>query len=99
MMGIGDNVSQGLAVGITGGEGDVEDAAKGAGMAAIAGVGAGAAQAGSGGAPRAGTNGKRLEVKVEAGAVVIHGAGGDVMALTEEALALLLERVALKAGL
>jgi hypothetical protein len=69
-------------------------------MAAITGVGAGAAQTGSGGAPRVKGGRGDINLTVEAGAVVINGvdatnAGG----LVEEAFSLLLDRLALKAGL
>lgn len=97
MMTMGDYTTQGLVSGIAGGEGDVERAAQGAGMAAVSGVDAGLSQGGGGAAGGKAAKG-RTEIRVEAGAVVIHGAGGDIMALTEEALALLLERLAAKAG-
>lgn len=95
MMSIGAHTTRGLAEGIEAGAGDVEDASRGAARAAVDGASdvprAGARAGSSGGAP--------VHVTIEAGAVQIMGAGGDVLALTEEALARLLELVVARAGL
>jgi hypothetical protein len=92
MMQIGRHTTAGLADGITQGQADVEAAARSAGGAAIGGAVDGTQATGGGQA------GGGLTVNVEAGAVVINGAGGDVLKLTREALALLLEEAALQAG-
>lgn len=88
MMKLGQHTTAGLAEGIERGSGDVKMAARGAAGAAVDGAAGGLA----------GGKGGGTMVNVEAGAVVIHGAGGDVMSLTEEALTLLLERVLLLKG-
>ncbi len=98
---MGGYTTQGLAESIEDGAADVHAAAKGTGKAAITGTRDGldgaAGAAGAAGLGGAGKGG--LHVTVEAGAVVIHGGGGDTMALTEEALSSLLERLALQQGL
>lgn len=86
--------TQGLVQGLDAGTGDVADAATGVGSAVTGGVAAGA-----GGAPGGAGGRGSITVNVEPGAVVIHGAGGNVLTLTEEALASLLEKVLLQAGL
>jgi hypothetical protein len=99
MMQIGTHTTDGLANSIEDGAADVHAAARGAGGAAIAGAKDGIA----GASGRAGANGASgaggVQITVEAGAIVINGSGGDVMSLTEEALALLLERLAIQRGL
>lgn len=89
MLQMGGYTAEGMAEGLEKGTPDVAMAAQGMGSAAVGGAAAGA---GGGG------GGRKIEVHVEPGAVVIHGAGGDVMALTEEALALLLEKILLQQG-
>ena len=92
MLKAGRHTAEGFALGVEAGTDDVEAAAQGTADAATTG-------ASSGGGGRGGAGGAvALTVKVEAGAVVINGAGGNVLELTEEALALLLEKVAARAG-
>jgi hypothetical protein len=93
MMRIGHHVTQGLAIGIDDGAPDVQAAAGGAAGAAVAGASSAPGRAG------AAQGGGKVEVRVEAGAIVIQGAGGNILDLTEEALARLLEMVVSRAGL
>lgn len=87
---IGGHLASGLATGIDRGVPEVEASASAMGQAAVDATPA---------SPRSsGGNGGGLTINVMPGAVVIQGAG-DVLKLTEEALALLLERLALSQGL
>ncbi len=92
MMRIGGHVTEGLALGIDDGAPDVQASAAGAAGAAVSGAAGAAGKAGA-------SPGGKVEIKVEAGAIVIQGAGGNILDLTEEALARLLEMVAARAGL
>lgn len=91
-MKMGGFTAQGLADGIEDGATGVRAAAKGTGRAAIKGT----AQGLSAGGGAAGAVGAGMTVNVE---LTINGAGGDIMSLTEEAVALIFERVALREGL
>jgi chemotaxis protein histidine kinase CheA len=95
-MGLGQQTTAGFVAGIDSGAPAVQASAQGAGMAAITGASQGAAQAGATGA-KAGS-GRTVKIRIEKGAIQINGAG-DVLALTEEALAQILERLAVQAGL
>lgn len=95
---IGGYTTEGLAQGITSGTPAVQAAAQGAGMATISGVQQGTTQ--GGGAPVA--KGGKGGVTIERGAVTVtvNGADGEnIGRLVEEAFAVLLERLAAKAGL
>lgn len=94
MMRAGRHTAEGFALGIEAGTGDVEAAAQGTATAAIQG-----ATAAPGKPAPAPAGGGKVEVRVEAGAIQIQGAGGNILELTEEALALLLEKVTARAGL
>lgn len=96
MMKLGDYTMQGLALGIEGGQGDVEAAAQGAGMATVSGTQKGAADAGGGQG-----GGRGIHLTLEEGAVQINATGdpSEVRGMVEEAFAVLLERLAAKAGL
>ena len=108
MMQMGHHSTAGLSQGVERGETAVQKAGAGLSDALQAGVNApgtapgsdagGGAPAAPGGAPGGKAKGGAA-ITVEAGAIVIHGAGGDVMALTEDALSRLLERIALSQGL
>lgn len=93
MMQAGRYTAEGFALGIDAGTGDVEAAAQGTADAAVSG-----ATAPRGGAPAAGGRGD-VKVTVEAGAIVINGAGGDMLTLTEEAVARVFELMAARVGL
>ena len=93
MMRMGAYTAEGLAMGITGGAAGVEAAATDTAGAAVGGAAAGA----TGGRRGGGKGG--IVINVEDGAIRIEGAGGDVRALTREALAQVLEEAALQAGL
>lgn len=97
MMTLGDYTMQGLALGIEGGQGGVEAAAQGAGMATVTGTQKGAADAGGGGQG----GGRGIHLTLEEGAVQINATGdpSEVRGMVEEAFAVLLERLAAKAGL
>jgi hypothetical protein len=98
-MKMGGFTTQGLADGIESGTDDVHAAAKGAGQAAIGGTAAGLDGAsGADGKAGKGAAAKGLTVIVQAGAVVVNGAG-DALELTEEAVSLLFEKAALQSGL
>ena len=101
MMKLGGHTSAGFAQGIAGGMGDVGGAATAmAGAAndnaisttAYQGSPGAAGAKGSAGAP-AGGGSSGASVTIMPGAIVINGAGKDVTEITEEALALVLERV------
>jgi hypothetical protein len=100
---IGGYSGSGMVTGLKRSADNVASAAEGVGKAAIGGT-RGAISASdyapekSDAAPKAGASGKKLSVTVEKGAIVINGASG-VLELTEQALALLLEKVALAEGL
>ncbi len=96
-MEMGGFTSEGLAQGLEAGASNVHAAAKGAGRAALKGAADGLD--GSAGASGAAAKGGRggISVVVEAGAIVIHGAA-DALALTEEAVSLVFERIALREG-
>lgn len=93
MIQAGKHTAAGLALGIESGTGDVEAAAQGSARAVVRGA---AGTPGAAGASAAGRGG--LTIRIEAGAVVVQG-GGSILELTEEALALVLERAAARAGL
>jgi hypothetical protein len=95
MMQIGAHTTAGLAEGIEDGAGDVEDASRGAARAAVDGAG----DVPRGGVKGGSSSGAPIVINVEQGAVQIMGAGGDVLSLTEEAFARVLELVAARAGL
>jgi hypothetical protein len=100
---IGQYSGSGMVMGLKRSSDNVASAAEGVGKAAIGGArGAISASdytpAKSDAAPKAGASGKKLSVTVEKGAIVINGASG-VLELTEQALAMLLEKVALAEGL
>ncbi len=100
-MKMGGFTTQGLADGIESGTDDVHAAAKGAGNAAIAGTALGLdGSSGAVGAPGAAAGGASgLSVVVQAGAIVINGATGDATDMTQEAITLLFEKIALQSGL
>jgi hypothetical protein len=93
MIGMGKFTGAGMAEGLKQSQGNVSAAAGGMGGAAASGAASGAS-GGKGG-------GKGATINVAPGAIVINGAGssGEALTLTESALALLLERVALSRGL
>lgn len=95
MMEAGINVTKGVVGGIEAGTPDVAAAADDLGNAAAGGMGGGG---GSGGGGKSTTKGG-LTVIVQAGAIVIEGAGKAADELTETAVALLFERIALAEGL
>ncbi len=89
---LGGHAATGFAQGIEGGAGDVHGAATGLAGAAAAGASASPVPSGGGG-------GKSVSVTVEPGAIVINGASGSsAIELTEEAISLVFERIALGAG-
>ena len=90
MMDVGDNVAQGMAAGMAAND-NVSAAARDMGQSAYAGAGAAVGGAGGGG----GGNHYHFEV----GGLHVNGAGKDVQEVSEEALALLLERAAATQGL
>lgn len=91
---MGNYAGQGVAVGLNAAVPDVHGAASDLGGAAVGGASKGMS---SGGA--AGSSGG-LSITVEAGAIVIQGgADKSVLDLTEEAISMLFERVALAQGL
>lgn len=94
MMQMGSFAGQGVADGLTAAVPDVHGAASSLGSVAASGVASGAGSGGAGG-----SSGASVNVTVEAGAIVIQGAGKGAEELTEEAVALLFERVALAQGL
>ncbi len=99
MMKLGGHTAGGFAEGIDGGASDVQASASGLATATVKGAagatGAPGAPAPSGG----GGGGGGVSVNVEPGAIVIQGAGKGVEELTEEAVSMIFERVALGAGL
>ena len=96
-IGVAGHTTSGLAHGLEKGQEDVEAAAKGTGDVAARGLAEGADGApGAKGKAGGKAAGGGVTVIVEKGAVVVQGAGGDVLQVTEEAIALLFERVALR---
>lgn len=90
----GANIGAGVAVGVEASAGDVEAASSGMASAAVAGVEG--ASSGGGGAPAGGG----VTVTIEPGAIVIQGGSGEsVSELTEQAVAMIFERIALAQGL
>lgn len=90
MIEMGGFMGEGMAIGVSGAANDVEAAVGGVATQAMAAVpaGGGAATGGGGG----------VTVNIEAGAIVINGAG-SASELTEQAAALMFERIALSQGL
>jgi hypothetical protein len=100
MMKLGQHTATGMAQGIDDGSSRVESA--GAALAGSAASGASSSSAGGAagaGGPGGAGSSSGVTIQVMPGAVVINGASGDTLTLTENALALLLERVALTQGL
>lgn len=99
MMQMGGHTAGGFADGMTAGIGDVKAASADMGSAAMGGIGNVAAPAASGGASGGSGGGSGVTVNVEPGAIVIQGAGAGAEELTETAISLIFERVALAAGI
>lgn len=108
MMAMGGHTASGFAEGIEASAPAAAGAAAGMAGSAVAGAGAsggsmaGAAAApssgGSAGAPASGSSGG-VTVTVEAGAILIQGAGKAAEEITEEMISLVWERIALQGGL
>lgn len=94
MIEMGGFLGEGLAQGIGGSTGEVGAASANLGQAAMSAVPPAAAAA----APSGGKGAAGVVVNVEAGAITVGG-GGSALELTEHAVALLFERVALSQGL
>jgi hypothetical protein len=90
MMQMGEHTAAGTAQGIDQGTSKVEASAANMGASA-----AGAAAGAMGGAGKGGKGGGGVQVKIEAGAIVIHGAA----TINEETLASVLERLLMAQGL
>lgn len=95
MMGMGVNMGEGVVGGVESTEGDV--AASTSALAGAAVKGAASAPAPSGGAAKSGGGG--AAITFEAGSIVIDGAGKSALEITEEMIALVMQRVALGMGL
>jgi hypothetical protein len=93
MLQVGGHVGSGFAGGIRGAEPAVRGASAGLGVVAAGSVAGGAR---SGAAMARATEGKRITIDV--GGIHLHGAGNGALELTEEAVALLFERLALAEG-
>ena len=91
---IAGHLTEGVTDGLDDGKRDVQRAAAGTGAAAAGGVMQGAAGAANGAG-----GGSTFNITIEKGAITIQGAGGDIFSLTEEMVALVFERVALREGL
>ena len=95
MMQLGGHTGEGFAQGIEAKSPDIHGAAQG--MAGAAAIGA---SSGSSTSNVSNNNSKSINVTVEPGAIVINGGSGvSSIELTEEAVALVWERIALGAGL
>ena len=96
MMKMGGFINQGLSHGMANDNGAVAGAAQDMAGGVVAGASGGGAKASG-----CGKGGGGVTINIQPGAVVIQGAGssGEALTLTEDALALLLERVALARGL
>jgi hypothetical protein len=94
MMQIGGYTTAGLVAGIDAGAPEVQASAAGAGMAAVRGASQGATQGGGAGSS---SDGRKVEINVHEGAVKIAG-NADARVL-QEALAQILEQIAIQAGL
>lgn len=94
MMELGHYMGQGVAQGVDNSAPQVQ--ASSAGLGKIAASGASSGMSGGGGGKGGGGG---VTINVEPGAIVIEGGGKDAANLTEEALALLFERIALMEGL
>lgn len=93
MRGLGVHLPGGLAAGVDDGAGVVESATQGMAASAVGGVEA-ATPSGSTG------SGGGITVTIEPGAIVIQGGAGEsVSELTEQAVAMIFERIALAQGL
>ena len=89
-------MGEGVALGLDGSVGAVENASTGMATSAVEAV----AAAPMPGAPAGGGGGGGVNVTVEAGAIVIQGgSAASVLDLTEQSLTVLLERVAAQQGL
>lgn len=96
MAGYGTNMGEGVALGLDSSVGTVEQSSTGMATAAVEAVGAAPAPS----MPTSSGGGGGITVTVEAGAFVIQGGGGSSAAeLTEQAVAVLFERVAAQQGL
>jgi hypothetical protein len=94
LIGIGTQLGGDVTTGLQRSSGRVAAAAGGVGGTAAASVASGGAQSGG----KAG--GKSVTVNVAAGAIVVQGAAGaSALELTESAIGLLFERIALEKGL
>ncbi len=93
MMKQGDHVGTGFAMGIEDTAPDVHGASTSLSGAALAGASSAPQAAAAGG------KGGGISVIVEAGAIIIEGAGKAAEDITEEMIALIFERIALGAGL
>lgn len=97
MMQVGAYTTEGLALGINAGVPDVQASARTAGMATINGVAQAGSPAASGGpGAHGGDDGRTTILRIDK--LVIHG-NGSPLEVTEEALALVLEKLKLQAGL
>ncbi len=96
MAGFGANMGEGVALGLDGSVGAVENASTGMATSAVEAV----AAAPMPGAPPGASGGGGVNVTVEAGAIVIQGgSSASVSELTEQAVTVLFERVAAQQGL
>jgi hypothetical protein len=93
---LGGHTATGFAQGVQGGMQHVDAASQSLSAAAMSGT-ASASSSTPSAAPAASSSG--LNVTVMAGAIVINGAQGDATELTEQALTLAFERIALSQGL
>lgn len=95
MMQLGGHTGAGFAEGLEATAPDVHGAASGVASAAVSGASSAPGGASGGGS----SGGGGVTVNVEPGAIVIQGAGKGAEELTEEAISLVFERVALESGL
>jgi len=96
MMELGGHTGEGFAQGIEAKSPDIHGAAQGMAGAASSGAGAGATATSN----VSNNNSKSINVVVEPGAIVINGGSGtSSLELTEEAISLVFERIAMGAGL
>lgn len=97
MMGFGVNMGEGVAAGLDSSSATVADATQGVAATSVDALASSPAP-GGGGAAAGGAGG--VVVTVEPGAIVINGGGGaSAVELTESAVAMIFERVALAQGL
>lgn len=90
---LGGHLGSGVVQGLDGSQQDVNASSISLGKMAVGGVASGGASSGGGGG-KGGVN-----VTLEAGAIVIQGAGAGAAEITEEMISMIFERVALAQGL